>query len=164
LRGIVSFMVEHAPPRERADGGVRRLQIRVQTMKISLRMLVAAASLALAAPVYAQGGGGGGGGGQQMTPEQRMARQKEQLFKDITLEAPVSAKVDSIMMDGQKKQAEAMQAARSGGGDMAAMREGMQKMTADRNNAIKALLTDEQKKKFDENVAAMPAGRGRGGE
>ena len=38
-----------------------------------------------------------------------------------------------------------------------------QKMNADRNTAIKALLTDEQKKKFDENVAAMPQGRGRGG-
>jgi len=132
-------------------------------MKISLRMLAVAASLAVAAPVYAQGGGGGGGG-QQMTPEQRMARQKEQLFKDITLTAPISTQIDSIMMDGQKKQAEAMAAARSGGGDMAAMREGMQKMNAARNDAIKALLTDEQKKKFDENVAAMPQGRGRGGE
>lgn len=132
-------------------------------MKISIRVLVAAASLAIAAPVYAQGGGGGMGGGQQMTPEQRMARQKEQLFKDITLAAPVSAKIDSIMMDASKKQMEAMAAARAGGGDMAAFREQTQKMNADRNTAIKALLTDEQKKKFDENVAAMPQGRGRGG-
>jgi len=132
-------------------------------MKISLRILVAAASLAIAAPVYAQGGGGGGGGGQQMTAEQRMARQKEMLFKDITLDAAVSAKIDTIMMEASKKQMEAMQAARSGGGDMAAMREQTQKMNAERNTAIKALLTDEQKTKFDANVAAMPQGRGRGG-
>ena len=132
-------------------------------MKISLRILVAAASLAIAAPVYAQGGGGGGGGGQQMTAEQRMARQKEQLFRDITLDAAVSAKIDTIMMEASKKQMEAMQAARSGGGDMAAMREQTQKMNAERNTAIKALLTDEQKTKFDANVAAMPQGRGRGG-
>ena len=132
-------------------------------MKISLRILVAAASLAIAAPVYAQGGGGGGGGGQQMTAEQRMARQKEQLFKDITLDAAGSAKIDTIMMEASKKQMEAMQAARSGGGDMAAMREQTQKMNAERNTAIKALLTDEQKTKFDANVAAMPQGRGRGG-
>jgi Spy/CpxP family protein refolding chaperone len=132
-------------------------------MKTSLRILVAAASLAIAAPVYAQGGGGGGGGGQQMTPEQRMARQKEMLFKDITLDAKVSAKIDSIMMDASKKQQEAMAAARSGGGDMAAMREANQKMTTERNTAIKALLTDEQKAKFDANFAAMPQGRGRGG-
>jgi Spy/CpxP family protein refolding chaperone len=132
-------------------------------MKISLRVLVAAASLAVAAPLYAQGGGGGGGGGQQMSPEQRMARQKEQMFKDITLAAPVSAKIDTIMMNASKKQQEAMAAARAGGGDMAAMRESMNKMNAERNDAIKALLTDEQKKKFDENLAAMPQGRGRGG-
>lgn len=132
-------------------------------MKTPLRILVVAASLAVAAPLYAQGGGGGGGGMQQMTPEQRMARQKEQLFKDITLAAPVSAKIDTIMMEASKKQTEAMQAARAGGGDMAAMREQTQKMNAARNDAIKALLTDEQKKKFDENVAAMPQGRGRGG-
>jgi protein CpxP len=132
-------------------------------MKISLRILVAAASLAIAAPVYAQGGGGGGGGGQRMTPEQQMARQKEMLFKDITLEAKVASKIDSIMLDASKKQQEAMAAARSGGGDMAAMREANQKMNAERNAAIKALLTDEQKTKFDANVAAMPQGRGRGG-
>ena len=53
-------------------------------MKTALRILVVAASLAVAAPLYAQGGGGGGGG-MQMTPEQRMARQKEQLFAGITL-------------------------------------------------------------------------------
>jgi len=128
-------------------------------MKTPLRILVAAASLALAVPAYAQGGGGGRG----MSPEQRMAQQKEMLFKDITLEAGVAAKIDSIMMDASKKQQEAMAAARSGGGDMAAMREANQKMTAERNAAIKALLTDEQKKKFDENVANMPQGRGRGG-
>jgi periplasmic protein CpxP/Spy len=131
-------------------------------MKTSLRILVVAASLAVAAPLYAQGGGGGGGG-QQMTPEQRMARQKEMLFKDITLSPAVSAKIDTIMTKAAAKQQEAMAAARAGGGDMNAMREANQKMTAERNDAIKALLADDQKKKFDENVAAMPQGRGRGG-
>ena len=129
-------------------------------MKISLRILVAAASLAIAAPVYAQGGGGGGRG---MSPEQRMAQQKEMLFKDITLDAAVTAKIDTIMLEASKKQTEAMAAARAGGGDMAAMREANQKLNAERNMAIKALLNDEQKKKFDENVANMPQGRGRGG-
>jgi hypothetical protein len=42
------------------------------------------------------------------------------------------------------------------------MREQMQKMNEERNTAIKAVLTDDQKKKFDENLAAMPQGR-RGG-
>jgi len=131
-------------------------------MKNTIRMFVAAAALAIAVPAYAQGGGGGGGGGMQMSPAERMARQKEQLFKDITLTAAQSAKVDTIMMQAAAKQQEAMMAARSGGGDMASMRESMQKMNAERNEALKAGLTDEKKKKFDENVAAMPQGR-RGG-
>jgi len=128
-------------------------------MKNTLRMFVAAAVLAIAVPAYAQGGGGGGA---QMSPAERMTRQKEQLFKDITLTAAQSAKIDTIMTQAAAKQQESMAAARSGGGDMAAMRESMQKMTTERNDALKAGLTDEQKKKFDENVAAMPQGR-RGG-
>lgn len=98
----------------------------------------------------------------QMSPAQRAARQKEMLFKDITLTAEQSAKVDTIMTQAGEKQQAAMAAARSGGGDMAAMRESMTKMNTERNDALKALLTDEQKKKFDENLAAMPQGR-RGG-
>ena len=129
-------------------------------MKNTIRMFVAAAALAIAVPAYAQGGGARGG--MQMSPAERMTRQKEQLFKDITLTAAQSAKVDTIMLQGAAKQQEAMAAARSGGGDMAAMRESIQKMNTERNDALKAVLTDEQKKKFDENVAAMPQGR-RGG-
>jgi protein CpxP len=129
-------------------------------MKNTLRMFVATAVLAIAVPAYAQGGGGGGGA--QMSPAERMTRQKEQLFKDITLTAAQSAKIDTIMTQAAAKQQESMAAARSGGGDMAAMRESMQKMNTERNDALKAGLTDEQKKKFDENVAAMPQGR-RGG-
>ncbi len=130
-------------------------------MKTPLRILVVAASLAVAAPLYAQGGGGGGGGGmQQMTPEQRLARTKEQLLKDITLAPAVAAKVDTVLMTAMTKQTAARGA---GGGDRAAMMEAMAKLNTERNDAIKALLTDEQKKKFEENLAAMPQGRGRGG-
>lgn len=135
-------------------------------MKNTLRMIAVAAALAVSVPAYAQGGGGGGGGGRggmQGTPAERMARQKEQLFKDITLTATQSAKIDTVMMQAGEKQQEMMQAARSGGGDMATMRESMQKMNTERNDALKAILTDEQKKKFDENVAAMPQGGRRGG-
>ena len=95
-------------------------------MKTSLRILVVAASLAVAAPLYAQGGGGGGGG-MQMTPEQRMARQKEQLFAGITLTPAQSAQADTIMMNATKKQAEA----RAAGVDMRSP-EGQAKMAASR--------------------------------
>eukprot|EP01012_Entosiphon_sulcatum_P054910 TRINITY_DN76169_c0_g1_i1.p2 TRINITY_DN76169_c0_g1~~TRINITY_DN76169_c0_g1_i1.p2 ORF type:complete len:101 (-),score=26.39 TRINITY_DN76169_c0_g1_i1:35-337(-) len=99
-----------------------------------------------------------------MTPEQRAARQKEQLFAGITLTPAQSAKADTVLMAGMAKQQEMMQAARSGGGDMAAMREQMTKMNTERNDKLKALLSsDADKAKFDENVKNMPQGRGRGG-
>lgn len=129
-------------------------------MKNTLRLIAAAAVLAIAAPVYAQGGGGGGMG--QMSPEQRIARQKEMLFKDITLDAGQTTKIDAIFQESTKKQQELMQ------GGMEAMRspegrEKMQKLNNDRNDAIKAVLTADQKKKFEENLAAMPQGGRRGG-
>lgn len=131
-------------------------------MKTTLRVLAAAAALAIATPAFAQGGPPGGGMG-QMSPEQRLARQKEMLFQGITLSAEQSAKADTIIMQGMRKQMEAMQAARSGGGDRMAMMEQMQKMNGERNEALKALLsTDADKAKFDENVKNMPQGR-RGG-
>ena len=131
-------------------------------MKTTLRVIAAAAALAIATPAFAQGGPPGGGMG-QMSPEQRLARQKEMLFQGITLTAAQSAKADTLIMQGMQKQMEAMQAARSGGGDRASMMEQMQKMNGERNDALKALLTtDADKAKFDENVKNMPQGR-RGG-
>jgi len=129
-------------------------------MTTTLRILAAAAALAIATPAFAQGGGMGG---MQMSPEQRIARQKEMLFQGITLSAAQSAKADTVIMAGMQKQMESMQAMRSGGGDMAGMREQMQKMNEERNAALKAILTsDADKAKFDENVKNMPQGR-RGG-
>ena len=126
-------------------------------MKTPLRILVVAASLAFAAPLYAQGGGGG----QQMTPEQRLAATKERLFKDITLTPEQSIKIDTILVQASRKQAEAVAA----GLDRRSP-EGQAKLaefTADRTKAIKAILTADQNTIFDKNVAAMQQGRGRGG-
>lgn len=126
-------------------------------MKNTLRVIAAVAAFAIATPAFAQGGGGGGGGGMRMSPAERAARQKEQLFAGITLTADQSTKVDTIMAQAGRKQMEGMQAA---GGDRAAMQEIMQKANTERNDALKAVLTDEQKKKFEENLAAMPQRRG----
>lgn len=124
-------------------------------MKNTLRVIAAVAAFAIATPAFAQGGGGGGG--MRMSPAERAARQKEQLFAGITLTADQSTKVDTIMAQAGRKQMEGMQAA---GGDRAAMQEIMQKANTERNDALKAVLTDEQKKKFEENLAAMPQRRG----
>jgi protein CpxP len=123
-------------------------------MTNTLRVIAAVAAFAIATPAFAQVGGGGG---MRMSPAERAARQKEQLFAGITLTADQATKVDTIMAQAGRKQMEAMRASR---GDRAAMMETMKKMNAERNDALKAVLTDEQKKKFDENVAAMPQRRG----
>ena len=129
-------------------------------MKNPLRILVVAASLAIAAPLYAQGGGGGGGGGQQMTPEQRLARTKEMLFAGITLTPEQNTKIDTILVQASRKQQEA----RAAGLDPRSP-EGQAKMaeyTAERTKLIKAVLTAEQNPIFDKNLAA-DAGRSRPG-
>ena len=92
------------------------------------------------------------------------AAEKERAAKEALVAKSGDALADRLKgtIEAAAKQQESMAAARSGGGDMAAMRESMQKMNTERNDALKAGLTDEQKKKFDENVAAMPQGR-RGG-
>lgn len=127
-------------------------------MKNTLRLIAAAAVLAIAAPVYAQGGGGGGGGGMgQMSPEQRIARQKESLFKGITLDAEQSKKVDAVLADAAKKQQELFQS----GGMGPETREKMQAIQKERNEGLKAVLKEDQKKQFEENLANQPQRGGR---
>ncbi len=125
-------------------------------MKNMFRLIAAMVFLAVTTPAFAQGGGMG-----QMSREQRLARQKEMLFHGITLDAAQTARVDSIFQDATTKQQAVMQS-----GGMQAMRspegrEQLQKITASRNEAIKSLLTEDQKKKFDENFTSMPQMGGR---
>jgi len=72
-------------------------------------------------------------------------------------DAGILAKVDSIVKAAAAESAPLMEAARGGDAEAGAK---MQAVTAKRNEAIKALLTDEQKAQFDKLV---PAGRGRRG-
>jgi Spy/CpxP family protein refolding chaperone len=80
------------------------------------------------------------------------------MMKDITLSDAQKAKVDSITKAFADKNAPLMEAARGGDADA---RTKMNENNKARTEAIKAVLTDEQKKQFDANVAAMPQGRGR---
>jgi hypothetical protein len=67
-------------------------------------------------------------------------------------------KVDSIVKAFADKNAPLMEAARGGDADA---RTKMQANNAARLEAIKAVLTDEQKTALDKIMAAMPQGRGR---
>ena len=118
-------------------------------MKV-IRFLAAAAIVLTATTATAQGGPPGGGQGR---PNQ-MAR----LMEGITLTADQQAKVDSISAASRAetmKLREEMQA--SGGQPGPEMMDKMRAISAKRNEAIKGVLTDEQKAIFDKNLANMPA-------
>src|SRR5215510_7967996 len=125
---------------------------RVSTMKKMIRMAMMAAALfaIVTTTAKAQGGGGGGGRGRGASPTT--------ILKDsLKVSDAIVAKADTIWKAYQAEQAPLMEAAR--GGDASAR----EKMTAARTkavDAIKALLTDEQKAQFDK---LMPAGGGRRG-
>ncbi len=102
-------------------------------------------------PMMAQGGGGGGRG--MMTPEARVAA----IDKAVTLTDDQKTKITAIYTADMKKMQD-LRAAQDPD-----MRTKMQAMRADENTQIKALLTDDQKPKFDAYLASMPQGRGGGG-
>jgi protein CpxP len=135
------------------------------TMRSMIRVGVAALALLVAAnAAEAQGGGGGGGGmgGRGGDPAVALQRQTDALMQGITLDDAQKAKVDTIskkMVADQAKMREQMAA----GGDRQAMMGQMQELTTKFRTELRAVLTDEQKAKFDENIKNMPAGRGRGG-
>ena len=118
-------------------------------MKKMLRMALMALGMFMVVTTVAkaQGGGGRGRGANPVT-----------IVKDsLKASDAVVAKVDSIYKAYQTETQPLMEAMRGGDQDARA------KMTAARtkmNDAIKALLTDEQKAKFD---ALQPQGRRGGG-
>ena len=95
------------------------------------------------------GGGMGGGAG----------RMNAMLFEGITLTADQQKKVDSIQ-GAYRTQMQAL--GRPQQGDTTGMGARM-KLRADQNAAIRAVLTADQQKTFDANLAKMPQGRGMGG-
>jgi protein CpxP len=113
--------------------------------------VVAMCSAALCTvPMMAQGGGGGG---MRMTSDQRVAA----IDKAVTLTDDQKTKIKAIYEADMKKMQD-LRAAQDPD-----MRTKMMAMRTDENAQIKALLTDDQKPKFDAYLASMPQGRGGGG-
>jgi len=113
---------------------------------------VAMCSAALCAvPMMAQGGGGGGRGG--MAPDAQVTA----LDTAVTLTADQKTLALKIYTDGAAK-ITALRTAQDPD-----MRTKMTAIRADENTAIKAILTDAQKPKFDAWVASQPQGGGRRG-
>jgi len=105
-------------------------------------------------PAMAQGGGGRG----MMTPEQRQA-QFDQMATAVGLTPEQIPQVKAIQEDSMKKQMEL----RASGGDPQEMRPKMMAINAEQTTKIKALLTDDQKAKYDTYLASRPQRGGGGG-
>ena len=119
----------------------------IRTAIMMAAMFMAVATVARAQDAGQQQGGRRGGRGGVTA-----------LLKGITLTAAQQASVDSIQKAFSEKNQPLMEAAR--GGDADARSKMMENRKA-QTEAVKALLTDDQKKIFDENVANMPQRGGR---
>jgi hypothetical protein len=105
----------------------------------------------------AQGGGmGGGARGPRMSQIDRVLQNPTA----ITLTADQQKKVDSLKAAMTEEQSKAREAA---GDDRMAMMQAMAPITKKYMDAVRALLTPDQQKTWDENVAAQPQRGRRGG-
>ena len=143
-------------------------------MKV-IRMATLGVALLLAATAVADAQGGGGGGRGRGGRGGQAA-----LMANITLDAALQAKVDSVFAKYQAQSAEIRTAAMAaaggtagGGGGGGGGRGGppldsasqakINDLNTKRNAEVKALLNADQQKVFDENVAAQAARGRRGG-
>lgn len=89
--------------------------------------------------------------GERMSPEERLERQVNNMKEKLGLSEEQTTKVTALLKANQEKQRAAFEKARESGEQpdrekmRAQMQENMKKQDAD----IKALLTDEQKTKYD---------------
>jgi len=122
-------------------------------------------TIAITGVLAVQAQGGGGGGFQRRTPEERLKMVKEKLA-DLKLDKDQTTKSDSVFLDSYKAQDKMFEDMRAGGGapDRDAMREKMQKLAAERDEKLKKIFTEDQFKKWhDEIEPSMRPQRGGGG-
>jgi periplasmic protein CpxP/Spy len=129
-------------------------------MKIKF-VLFFALMLALTVSVYAQPGG------PRRTVEERVKNVHEKLDSAFKLEAAKQTKVDTVFANYYRQQDKVREELMSGGErpDFQVMREKMQPVADARDNELKMLLTDDQFKKWKEEIepAMMPRRNGGGG-
>ena len=121
-------------------------------MKKMIKTAVMATAMFMVVTTVASAQGGAGRGNR---PNPAVTILKDSL----KVSDAIVAKADSIVKAYADLNAPLMEAARGGDADARAK---MQANNTKRTEAIKALLTDEQKAQFDKIMAAMPQGR-RGG-
>ena len=87
---------------------------------------------------------------ERSTPEERAKRQTETLTKELTLTDAQKDKVYKIVLKFSQPQTQ-----NNANTDREKRREEFQKIQKQRNDSIKTVLTDDQKKKFDKHIEDM---------
>lgn len=128
-------------------------------MKKAILLLAIAITGVLA--VEAQGNGGGF---QRRTPEERLQQVKEKLA-DLKLDKDQTTKSDSAFIQYFRDQQKIFEDMRNGGGDRTAIRDKMMKLAGDRDDKLKKIYTDDQYKKWKEEIepTTRPQRGNRGG-
>ena len=119
-------------------------QFSTKNNKNNMKKLMMICGLMLGIAGFANAQQGGGQGRMMMKPEERV----KQLDEKLKLSDDQKTKLTTVFTEQaetMKKMREEMQ----GGGDRDAMREKMQKMRADNDAKVTAVLTDDQKKTYE---------------
>ena len=116
-------------------------------MKIKLGLLV----MVMFAGIVTASAQGGGGNFQRRTPEERTKRVVDTLTTVFKLDNTVSGQVQTAFMDYYKEQ-DKLRESIMNGGDRTTMQPAMQKLSEDRDAKLKKVLSEEQFKKFKEEI------------
>lgn len=123
---------------------LQHAQFSTKNNKNNMKKLMMICGLMLGIAGFANAQQGGGQGRMMMKPEERV----KQLDEKLKLSDDQKTKLTTVFTEQaetMKKMREEMQ----GGGDRDAMREKMQKMRADNDAKVTAVLTDDQKKTYE---------------
>lgn len=131
--------------------------------RLALAALTAALLAGVAAPTSAAHAQGGGQRGGMMGNQQQMT---DRLFEGITLSAEQKDKVKAVeekFRPRMEAMREEMRGAMQGGAPNPELRQKMTALNTEQRDALRAVLTPDQQKVFDENVKKMPQRGGPGG-
>lgn len=105
-----------------------------------------------------------GGGMQRRTPEEQLKQVKEKLA-DLKLSGDQATKSDSVFISFFRDRDKMFTEMMAGGGqpDREVMREKSQKMTAERDDKLKKVFSEEQFKKWKEEIEPSLRQRRQGG-
>ena len=130
-----------------------------------MKKMIVLAAVVFAGIFTTQAQGGGGGGQQRRTVEERVKMVMDKLV-DLKMDKDQTTKTDSAFTKYYRNREKAMQDMMAGGAqpDRDKMREATQKLTTDRDDELKKIMSADQFKKWKEEIEpTMRGNRGGGG-